>query len=514
PLAPDDPDNITDGSGARFRFFKMDDTAWWTDYAGEIERLAEFVTEEKLAVIKLTKPKGKSSHPSGGHVHIGRHLAKPARYAAGDYILFSLRYKAPKGKTINPLAVNRYMDGSGETVTKRFRINKDGQWHRGEVSVRVTRDGVIRPEILWPYARDMVLYLAGWKVEKNAPSKFQGKIKTMGFDARFILSYAAKPFNSRTFSFTSMPRFIILPALLMSFLMFREWKRKEEFEKLILPFILWFYVIIYVFRSGFGRYILPMVPVIMLFFIFFLRDGLRKKKFARNTLAAVTVFTAVGVFFETNYPLVKVLLALFFLAGMWFIYYRQHRPDKSSTHPSAYPSTTVLKEIYITLICVLSFFVFLGTSYSNARQLGRYIAWGHNSQMSEIARLFNPKEPVWINFDRGMIQFYRHDGRYTPFKEGVRSWELKPWVPKATLLKRVARYYTYGFEWEDPGEFREQLHEKSIRKVALLVSTHPGEKYRFPFQERLPQLLKMPFLKRENTITMKNKTLHLFTVKQ
>ncbi|MCP5047947.1 MAG: hypothetical protein GY940_12295, partial [bacterium] len=89
PLAPDDPDNITDGSGAGFRFFKMGDTAWWTDYAGEIERLAEFVTEEKLPVIKLTKPKGKSSHPSGGHVHIGRHLAKPARYAAGDYILFS-----------------------------------------------------------------------------------------------------------------------------------------------------------------------------------------------------------------------------------------------------------------------------------------------------------------------------------------------------------------------------------------------------------------------------------------
>ncbi len=217
-----------------------------------------------------------------------------------------------------------------------------------------------------------------------------------------LIAYIGKLFYPRTFSFTSTPRFIIFPALLMSFLLFRRWRKEAEYEKLVLPLVFWGYMLIYWFRASLGRYMLPVVPLVMLFFIFFLLEGLKKKLFARNTIIATTIFTLTGFFFENKYPLIKLALMVFFLSVLWLIYQLQQKKV---------PRLPLYKLMYLSLITLFSVMVFIGTSFANGRQMGRYQVFGYCGQMDSIAQRFNAKERIWINHDVGLIQFSRHDGQ-------------------------------------------------------------------------------------------------------
>ncbi|MCP4153579.1 MAG: hypothetical protein GY757_37975, partial [bacterium] len=238
-----------------------------------------------------------------------------------------------------------------------------------------------------------------------------------------LLLYIGKIFYSRTFSLTTMPRFILLPALIMSFRLYRHWHRQKEYGKILLPAILWFYLVIYLLRSSYGRYLLPVVPIIILFFIMFLRDGMKEKRFAKNTLIAVMVFAALGLYYEINFPLIKLILTLFFVSGLWYLY---SRPGTGQSGVEKVEKVDKQKFLYIVMIGLCSIAITIGTSLVKPFQVGNFLAWGYNSQMKEIARNFKEKEKIWINCDRGLIQFYRHDRNYSIFKENQIKWQLNP----------------------------------------------------------------------------------------
>ncbi len=159
----------------------------------------------------------------------------------------------------------------------------------------------------------------------------------------------------------------------------------------------------------------------MLFFIFFLLEGLKQKTLARNALIVTTLFSLAGIVLTPKYPVIKLLLSLGFLVGLWLLYAMeqanktgssglpglQSRPVQSLIVQSRMVKS-ISKEFYVLLICVVSFLVFLGSSYSNARQLGRYLTWGYNNEMSEIADRFKDKEAVWINVDSSISRFVLH----------------------------------------------------------------------------------------------------------
>jgi hypothetical protein len=559
--------NYREGGKEIFQIPGFDNYKWRANYSGKVVLQADVLTRRKYPVVKLIKPAYPSNHRSGGHGHSALGVAPPAWYRQGEYVRYSLWYKTSSANVARFRFINRFIDPAegkerGEAAVRAPLLESDGRWHYLEAWVPIPRSGTYQTQFHWSRGRDMVMYAAGCNIEKKsaaqyremknasrkkrvAPAAAKKKKKPRGKPAKaktaaarapaappsapgtgkhfrmwtlwrtiiafvnLMLSYIGKLFYSRTFSFTSMPRFIIFPALVMSLVLFREWKKNRQFERLLLPFILWIYLLFYLLRPSFGRYILPVLPVIMLFFIFFLRDGLKQRRLSRNTLTAVVCLTAAGFFFDSQFLLIKIPLSLFFLALLWLLYYREGKEG------GEFPQINGLKKmkiIFVAVLGVFSFLVFSGTSYFNARQIGRFMAFGYCSQMEEIAARFEEKEVVWINFDRGKVQFFRHDGRYTHFKAGEWGWQLKAGVPKAALLEIPDHYYTYSFSWRDGEEFRRQLQQHGIGKVALLVSYHPSEKYRFPLQERLEKMQKMAFLEPLPGLKLKHKKLYLFRV--
>jgi hypothetical protein len=507
------------------KFMRVGNYIWYADYDGKVEVLPQFFGKEKHTIVKLIKPPHRSTHPEGGHKHTCIPQADAQQYSKGDEIIYSFWYKTTAKNTRAIFLANRDLDKTQTARMKIITLIEDGKWHYIEAAVPVTKDSVIQPELRWPHAMDMVLYVAGYNVKKknSAPTKKNNTLNNAARGTFFgswewlrefwkkiillvnlLVSYIGKLFYSRTFSFTSMPRFIIVPAFVMSIRLFRYWKRSGQFQKLIAPLILWCYLFSYLLRSSMGRYLLPVVPLIMLFFVSFMAHGLKDRRFARNTLLATILFTAVGLSFESNFQLIKVALNLFFLAGFWLVYRFQQKNKRTVVY---------FKMGFILLICLLAFSVFLGTSYFNARQLGHYFAFGYCGQMDKISRLFEKNERIWINFNRGLVHFHRHSGAYPVFKEGVKGWKLKEAVPKAALMNKDTRYHTYSFKWDSSATLQEKLQQYQIRKVVLVVSTLKNSRYMLPLQMKLPELLKMQFLELEKEIKLKNKIVYLFKVR-
>lgn len=523
--------NPEDGGREIYRFRRQEAVQWTALSGGGAVTLPEFITRDKLPVVKLTKPARPSTHESGDYYHECTGLMEPAQCRSGDVLVFSFWYKAPQKLTRDINAVAQYRNIDFPSYREPVPLQGDSQWHYVETRITIVEPGVMRVLLIWPMARDMVLYVAGCSVKiekKNAalpvkwttagqagllPKNASGEPETSGrlwqlwqklaAWLNLLLAYIGKIFYPRTFSITSIPRFIVLPALIMSFAMFRRWKQEKQYQKLLLPLVCWSYLAGYLMRISMGRYLLPASPVIILFFLFFLKEGLKKRTFARNTLVAATLFEVLSWFFEVKYPLFKLGLTAFFLALFWLLYYRQHNRGGDQDRNRH-------KLTYAVIIGVFCATVYLGSEFANVRQLARYFTWGYACQARQVARLLKPNEKTWINTGRGMVEFYRNDGTFTPFKKGMLRWVLLDWVPKANLVKAPPPASTVFFQWENEQEFRHILEEHHVHKVVMAVSTRKGEKYAFPYQERLPVLLNSSFLEFEKKIPLKNKTLYVF----
>ena len=71
---------------------------------------------------------------------------------------------------------------------------------------------------------------------------------------------------------------------------------------------------------------------------------------------------------------------------------------------------------------------------------------------------------------------------------------------------------TFQFNWRKKEEFNKKLLSNHINKVVMVVSTIKSKKFKFNRQERLPDMLKMSFLKLEKKKLLKNKIVYVFNV--
>lgn len=533
--------NIEEGGHEIYRFNHHSVARWRALHGGDAASVPRFITHDRLPVVKLTKPSKPSSHESGQYYHECGDLIEPAQYNRGDTVVFSLWYKAPQKEICSLIAVVQYRNKEFPSYRQPISLRDDGQWHFVETRITLTNPGVIRPLFIWPMAQDMVLYVAGCrvKVEKKtgdtgprAENSRSGAVdvlwtaaghvgsmpeyspremetsgilwqlwQTLAAGLNLLLAYIGKIFYPRTFSITSVPRFIILPAVIMSLHLIRRWKQEKQYRKLLLPIVFWSYLAGYLMRVSMGRYLLPLSPVIILFFLLFLKEGLKKKIFARNTLLAVTFFEILALSFEIKYPLLKLSLTFFFVAMFWLLYYLQHKQGGAKER---------FKLAASVIIGIISILVFIGSDFANVRQLGRYLTWGYAGQARQVARLSVANEKTWINTGRGMVEFFRNDGTFTPFKTGMMRWHLKDWVPKVHLMKSPRPASTVFFHWQDMREFHLRLQECRIKKVVLAVATPKGEKYAFPYQEHLPLFMNASFLTFAKQVRLKNKILYVF----
>jgi len=341
--------------------------------------------------------------------------------------------------------------------------------------------------------------------EKDGPVEIREKSRERNiFQKTFDLFhlYARKILYFRTFSLTSTPRFLILIAVAVSFLIFKRWRERNENERLFLPIIFWCFLLCYILRTSHGRYLLPILPVIILFFLLFIRDVIKDKRFALVTIGAAAVFVTMGMLFETDYILFKTVINTVILAGLLVLYF--HTRYESRFHDQ-------LKTGLILLIGLMSFAINLSVSYLRPGQIGIFYEWGYCGEYNKIADTCKQDVPIWSNIEGELFQFFMND-LDIDFHPDREMFTLKPWVPKARLLKgRIEnKVFSFGFKLHD--QFHSRLKKEQIQTVALVVSTSDDSEFQFPYQQRLDEFNQMDFLSLKNRIEMKNKIVYIYTL--
>jgi hypothetical protein len=312
---------------------------------------------------------------------------------------------------------------------------------------------------------------------------------------KMVISYFGKILYPRSFSFLSIPKVMFFPAFLSSILLFKKYfsKRREE-EYVVLSLIFWSYILIFVFRASFDRYLFPILPVVIFFFLLFLKElVLEKKKFFLVVLITI-VFTLLGLLFESDYLLIKLILNLVVIGlyALYLFYYKKYRD---------------LNTIITFLLGCITFSVVGYFFYANG-QLRQYILWGNDFQVKEVVSYFEDDEIIMLN-DIGwdiLPKVYRRDNRYNP----EWKWELQEWIPRKENLKMFEKFTTYGIYGKRIQNDINLSKEVDLEKIGLMVSTL--DNYPFKYQERLEEYLIADWLSLVETVMLKNKTLYIFRV--
>lgn len=309
-----------------------------------------------------------------------------------------------------------------------------------------------------------------------------------------VVSYIGKILYPRSFSFLSIAKIIFFPALLTSILLFKNSLKRREYVFTSFALILWSYILIFVLRASFDRYLFPILPVVTFFFLLFVRDLVKERKRFIRVLVVTALLTFVGLLFEVDYIAIKIVLnVLVLLAYISYLFY--HGKIKNL-------STPLLIFLSTITFSVIAFFFY------NNGQYHYYDLWGKDYEVSKVVGLFKDEEGIMIN-DPGwnmLINVYRGDNEYSP----EWKWELQDWIPRKNNLKSFGKHSTYLPTGIAIGNDVKTVNEYDIEKVALILSTI--EDYTFPFNHKLEKYMSADWLELEEIVNLKNKDLYIFKV--
>lgn len=310
-----------------------------------------------------------------------------------------------------------------------------------------------------------------------------------------VLSYIGKIFYPRTFSFLSIPFLILTPAVILSFEYLKKWFKEKKTELIFLSMFLLTYLVIYIVRASLGRYLLPVAPIVIVFFLYFLKDIQKEKKYLWILILA-TILSGVGIYFEYSYIWIKILATALFLGLMWLMYFfKKFNKD-------------IFKYILIVGISLFTAATSLLGSYTHG-QIGAYLMYGYNRECEEIVKLVDEDERVWINdigWDRLPFILRGEDVQSAEWK-----WSLREWIPKKKLLKQSGSLRTFNFSSRDLEEFESKLLSNGIEKVVFidLKKTYSNEKYK---EANIADILELEMLELKEKREMKNKDVYIFDV--
>ena len=311
---------------------------------------------------------------------------------------------------------------------------------------------------------------------------------------KVIISYIGKILYPRSFSFLSIPKIIFLPALLTSILLFKRYLKEKSYSYIGLSLIFWSFISIFILRASFDRYLFPILPIVVFFFLIFLKELVKERKVFLTVILATSIFVVFGLFFESEYIWVKLILNISVIS-LFILYSLFHKK---------------LKEIYIPLLLVLSgitFSVIAFFFYANG-QLHQYILWGNDYEIQKVVTYFEDGESILLN-DVGwdiLPKVYRGDNRYNP----EWKWELQDWVPRKKNLKMFDKFTTYGIYGNSIEGDRVLIESNNIKKIGLMVSTIESQP--FKSQNRLNTYLELDWLSLSKVVNLKNKDLYIFEV--
>ena len=332
------------------------------------------------------------------------------------------------------------------------------------------------------------------RIDEDAPSLY-GELG-VGVERVFniVLRYAGKILYPRSFSFISIPKVIFFPGLLTSILFFKKRYKEKDYFFILFALIFWSYSIIFLLRASFDRYLFPILPVVIFFFLLFIKEIINERKKFLGVLVATSIVASLGLLFEIDYIWVKVVLNLIviLLFSLYYLFYDR------------------MRNMYILIIATLSILTFSVVAfffYGNG-QLHQYLLWGRSFEIEKVVKHFDEDEKVLLN-DAGwdmLFLVYRGDNLYDP----EWKWQLKEWVPRKDDLRMLDTFVSYEMYGGPLRYDIEKIKSRDIDSVALAVSTIENEG--FIYQQKLPLYLDADWLELREVVNLKGKDLYIFNV--
>ena len=316
--------------------------------------------------------------------------------------------------------------------------------------------------------------------------------------------YLIKTAGTRSFSFISLPQVIVFPALWLSLLVFR--KRRGMEHKLLLPLVLvlWVYLAIYIVRMSTGRYLVPVIPLLVLFFIQFLRN--MPERIASAIIISGLTLAAVlfSVWYTPVYILPRLVLnaVIFGLLGSYIVSQVYHWRYRYLLAAGCV--------LFIALACTVTG---LASSY-RIGQIGKFPRYGYNDEITRTVAELPVGERVYVSgfVSGGLLNFYY--GLKSGSAEG--TWYLREWLPKSQLLITNPSPLA-GFRFYTIERFRTAIEEKGIASIVILRragdNREKASATRRTRQDILEECLQADWLELERKVEFRNKTLYVFRVK-
>ncbi|GEM_PF-1884523 len=318
-----------------------------------------------------------------------------------------------------------------------------------------------------------------------------------------IISYIGKIFYPRTFSFLAIPKVIILPAVYMGFKVLKDsWKKKlSEINKfdLILPILMFVYLIIYLLRATHGRYLLPIAPVVGIYFVYFLYYGYHEKRALMKVLLATLVFVVIGFFFEMGYVPQKVILELSLFACIAISVMKPFNFGKDFY---------LLFKIFTIGLCVAAMFGASVLFAATQGQAKHSTLFGNNREIDNVVEMVPEDSRFWINNHESYDLMAVYIGQTYSWPEW--KWQLAPYVPKKTLLQTYGEKYAFNKELYKVEDFWKYVSENDIEYVVLMKSKF--EDVPFQDQEYLEDFKETKWLEKYEKQDMKGKEIYVFEV--
>jgi len=335
------------------------------------------------------------------------------------------------------------------------------------------------------------------RIEPDAPSlqeEIEEEDTFLQKAYKTIVSYVGKVLYPRTFSFLSIPKIIVFPALLTSILFFKKYLKEKKNAQILLSLVLWSFLLVIILRASFDRYLFPILPVIILFFVIFLKDLVLEKRKFLIVVGITSIFVFLGLLFEVDYIGIKIALNIIAILSFVLYYLFHNKIPNLITYLSV-------------LLAGMTFSVIAFFYYANG-QLHQYLLWGHDYEVEQVVSYFDDDEKIMLN-DVGwdiLVKVYRGDNRYDP----EWKWKLAEWNPRRKNLKMFEKTTSYNTYHKNVTKCVQYARKNGIVKIGLLVST--VEDKPFLYQERLGEYLASEDLNLLQEISLKNKKLYIFEV--
>jgi hypothetical protein len=310
-----------------------------------------------------------------------------------------------------------------------------------------------------------------------------------------IALYFGKFLYPYSFSFLSVPKILFFPALFTSVFLISNFKKQKRYDLMSLSLIFLSYLLFFIFRASFTRYIFPVLPIVFIFLIYFLQTVvLEKRKYIFSLLATLALVVG-GLYFEDDYILIKIFLnfGIFSLLTLWLF--------------EKYRGKFWFKVLVISVISFFTFSVVMYFFYSRG-QIAQYLLWGRDYEVEKVVEQFDEDENIMLN-DPGwslLPLVYRRD---TDFEPEFR-WQLREWVPRKEYLRNLGDSNTYKLVFRDTQRLRRQVERHDIDRIGIVVSKLEG--YEFHAQEHIDEIKELDWLVLEDEISLKNKTFFVLKV--